>query len=157
MPHNSNLKKLVYIFELEPQHVLEVLQIVKPHMNLDEVEAYLSEPSSTIFQNFDHENMRAFLDGLIISSRGENDRGVPSPDPSPLSNNAILKKIRIALNLLEEDVYEIFEHGNLALNNSEYKAIFRSEQHKNFKPCSDQMLKSFFEGLQAMYEPDRVS
>ena len=151
MLHNNHLKKLKHIFELEDTNVLEVLQIIKPDTSLQTVESYLSDQSADNFLSLGHEDMRAFLDGLIISSRGESEKGIPKPDGADLSNNDILKKLRIALNLLEEDIYDVFDTGNLALGPTELKGIFHKAGHKSFKPCTDQMLKSFLEGLEIMY------
>ena len=89
-----------------------------------------------------------FLEGLILSERGPRaDGAVPVVNDAPLSNNQILKKLRIALNLQEQDMQLIFEEGGVTLSASEFGALFRKEGNKHFRPCSDELLQHFIAGL----------
>lgn len=89
-----------------------------------------------------------FLEGLIISERGPRaDGAAPVVSETPLSNNHILKKLRIALNLQEQDMQLIFEEGGVTLSASEFGALFRKEGNKHFRPCSDELLQHFINGL----------
>ncbi|MBF0209747.1 MAG: DUF1456 family protein [Desulfamplus sp.] len=101
--------------------------------------------------------LEKFFDGLIIYNRGRQDdeplkssnqsvnRGKPQPES--LSNNLILKKIRIALDLKQDDMIEIFRLGNVNVTKGEFTAMFRKEGHKNYKECGDQYMKKFLQGL----------
>lgn len=113
--------------------------------------------------------LERFLDALILYNRGpqENDKKRPSSQNKweqnggkeaystpkkispelPLSNNMILKKLRIALELKQEEMQTIFELGGLQVGKGELTAFFRNEHHKNYKPCGDQYLKKFMNGL----------
>lgn len=64
-----------------------------------------------------------------------------------MNNNEILRKIKIALELKDTDMIEIFELANFKVSKSEVSAFFRRQDHKNFKHCGDQMLRRFLEGL----------
>jgi len=90
-----------------------------------------------------------FLDGLINHNRGQQE-GAPAPAQKPaarLSNNAILKKLRIALDLKEDDLVGILQLAGISLSKHELTALFRKEGHKHYKECSDKMLKDFLKGL----------
>jgi len=63
------------------------------------------------------------------------------------SNNIIMKKLRIALNLKEEDLLEIFELAEFEMTKPQITAIFRKKGHKHYKACQDQMMKKFLAGL----------
>jgi len=63
-----------------------------------------------------------------------------------MTNNEIIKKLRIALDLKELDMYEIFELSGYKISKSELSGIFRKEGNKNYKPCSDQVLNHFLNG-----------
>jgi len=63
------------------------------------------------------------------------------------SNNVILKKLRIALNLKEEDLLEIFELADFEITKPQITAIFRKKGHRHYKECQDQMMKRFLVGL----------
>ena len=63
-----------------------------------------------------------------------------------MTNNEIIKKLRIALDLKEADLIEIFELADYEIKKSELSGIFRKEGHKNYKQCSDQLLNLFLDG-----------
>jgi uncharacterized protein YehS (DUF1456 family) len=64
-----------------------------------------------------------------------------------MSNNDIMKKLRVALQLRDDDVVKILELVNFRITKTELGAIFRNEDHPNFKPCGDQILRNFLNGL----------
>lgn len=63
-----------------------------------------------------------------------------------MTNNEIIKKLRIALDLKELDMIEIFEFAGYEIKKSELSGIFRKEGHKNYKVCSDELLNHFLNG-----------
>ncbi len=63
-----------------------------------------------------------------------------------MTNNDILKKLRIALDLKEIDMIEIFEFAGYEINKSELSGLFRKEGHKNYRSCSDELLTLFLDG-----------
>ena len=63
-----------------------------------------------------------------------------------MTNNEIFKKLRIALDLKESDLFQIFELADYKINKSTLSSVFRSETHNKFKPCSDEMLEAFLNG-----------
>ncbi len=63
-----------------------------------------------------------------------------------MTNNEILKKLRIALDLKELDMIEIFEFAEYEITKSELSGVFRKEGHKNYKVCSDELLTAFLDG-----------
>jgi uncharacterized protein YehS (DUF1456 family) len=64
-----------------------------------------------------------------------------------LSNNDILKKLRVALELKDEDVIKILKLVDFDITKSEISALYRNPEHQNFKPCGDQLLRNFLNGL----------
>ena len=63
-----------------------------------------------------------------------------------MTNNEIIKKLRIALDLKEADMFKIFELSEYKINKSELSGIFRKEGHKNYRECSDALLNHFLDG-----------
>ena len=97
-----------------------------------------------------------FLDGLIIARRG------PSPSNSgghndvvELTNNMILKKVRIALNLYADDMLKLFHLGGKTLSKGELTVLFRKPTNKHYKPCGDELLSAFLEGVNKSDEHPR--
>jgi len=64
-----------------------------------------------------------------------------------MTNNDILKKLRIALKLQDSDIIEILKLVDFEISKSELSAIFRKEGHRNYKECGDQLLRRFLNGL----------
>ena len=68
-----------------------------------------------------------------------------------LSNNEVLKRLRIALELKDEDLIAIMKLAGVAISKSELSAFFRKREHPNWRPCGDQFLRNFLSGLTAKY------
>ena len=64
-----------------------------------------------------------------------------------MSNNDIMKKLRVALQLRDDDIVHICSLVNFHTTKTELGAIFRDKEHPNFKPCGDQLLRNFLNGL----------
>ncbi len=64
-----------------------------------------------------------------------------------LSNNDILKKLRVAHKLRDTDIIKICELVDFKVSKSELGAIFRSEDHPKYMECGDQFLRNFLNGL----------
>ncbi len=64
-----------------------------------------------------------------------------------MSNNDILKKLRVALQLRDDDIIKILDLVNFKISKSELGAFFRKEDHPLYKDCGDQILRNFLNGL----------
>ncbi len=64
-----------------------------------------------------------------------------------LTNNDILKKLRVALELKDEDVIKILKLADFDISKSELSALYRKDDHPNYKECGDQLLRNFLNGL----------
>ncbi len=64
-----------------------------------------------------------------------------------LTNNDILKKLRVALELKDEDVIKILKLADYEISKSELSALYRKPDHPNYKECGDQLLRNFLNGL----------
>lgn len=64
-----------------------------------------------------------------------------------LTNNDILKKLRVALKLRDDEIVEILKLNDFKITKSELGAFFRKEDHPNYMECGDQLLRNFLDGL----------
>ena len=64
-----------------------------------------------------------------------------------MTNNDILKKLRVALKLKDDDIIQILNLADFSLSRSEVNALFRNEEHPNYVECGDQILRNFLNGL----------
>jgi len=96
--------------------------------------------------------LEAFLDGLIIHLRGPRPSGTPDAPRPPLTNNEVLKKMRIALKFRDVDMLQAMHGGGMKLSKAELTALFRAPSHRHHRPCGDQILRKFLVGLTPMVE-----
>jgi len=64
-----------------------------------------------------------------------------------LSNNDILKKLRVAHKLRDDDIEKILSLVDFKVSKSELGALFRREDHPKYMECGDQILRNFLNGL----------
>jgi len=64
-----------------------------------------------------------------------------------INNNDIMKKLRVALQLRDTDIIAILKLADFEISATELSAIFRKEDHPHFRPCGDQLLRRFLDGL----------
>jgi len=64
-----------------------------------------------------------------------------------MTNNDIFKKLRVALQLRDDEIVNILKLVDFNISTSELSAIFRKEDHPNYKECGDQLLRNFLNGL----------
>ncbi len=64
-----------------------------------------------------------------------------------LTNNDIFKKLRVALQLRDDQIVEILKLVDFKISKSELGAFFRKEDHQKYMECQDQILRNFLNGL----------
>ncbi|MFI1743510.1 DUF1456 family protein [Thalassobellus sediminis] len=64
-----------------------------------------------------------------------------------MTNNDILKKLRVALKLRDDDIVKILTLVDFRISKSELGAFFRKEDHPKYMECGDQILRNFLNGL----------
>jgi uncharacterized protein YehS (DUF1456 family) len=64
-----------------------------------------------------------------------------------VTNNDVFKKLRVALSYRDTDIIEILKLVDFEMSRGELSAIFRKEDHPNYKECGDQLLRNFLNGL----------
>ena len=64
-----------------------------------------------------------------------------------MTNNDILKKLRVALMLRDDEIVDILKLVDFRISKAEIGAFCRKESHPKYKPCGDQVLRNFLNGL----------
>ncbi|HMB63505.1 MAG TPA: DUF1456 family protein [Eudoraea sp.] len=64
-----------------------------------------------------------------------------------MTNNDILKKLRVALMLRDDEIVEILKLVDFRISKSEIGAFCRKEGHPKYRNCGDQVLRNFLNGL----------
>ena len=64
-----------------------------------------------------------------------------------LTNNDILKKLRVALSLKNDDIVEILKLADFEISKGALGDFFRNEDHPGYMEAGDQVLRNFLNGL----------
>lgn len=64
-----------------------------------------------------------------------------------MTNNDIFKKLRVALQLRDDEIIEILELVDFRISKGEIGNFFRNEDHPKYMDCGDQVLRNFLNGL----------
>ena len=115
-----------------------------------ELITWLAREEEAGFVLCEDEKLARFLNGLIIKNRGPKEEGSPEPE-TVLSNNIVLRKLKIALNLQADDLLGILKLNDFALSKHELSALFRRPDHKNYRLCQDQLLRNILDGMEKRY------
>ena len=149
MINNDVLRRLRYSLNINDEKVLEICNLSGYVLEKPKLTGLFKKEDEPGFEECTDKVLESFLDGLIIYKRGkkETNQDTNKIRPAFLTNNAILKKLRIAFELKEEDMLSVFKLGHMAISKTELTALFRRKGHKHYKKCGDQFLRSFLTGL----------
>lgn len=64
-----------------------------------------------------------------------------------ITNNDIMKKLRVALSLRDIDIVAILKLAEFEITETELSAFFRREDHPHYRECGDQIVRRFLDGL----------
>ena len=151
MNNNDILRRLRFVFDYNDTKMLEIFAKTGLEITNVELHHYLRKEDDKQFVSCLDKALCHFLDGIILDKRGLRD-GAEVPKPTKLNNNLIFKKLRIALEMKEQDIIETLGSADLRVSKTELGALFRNPEHKNFKACGDQVLRNFIKGLSLKYQ-----
>jgi len=150
MTNNDIFRQLRYTFDLKNTKVIQIFHLADTTVTNDEVNAWLSKEDETGFKSLHDKTFASFLNGFINLKRGKKEGEQPKPEKT-LTNNIILRKLKIALNLQSEDILDILKLANFNLGKHELSAFFRKPSQSQYRLCKDQVLRNFLHGLQKKY------
>ena len=64
-----------------------------------------------------------------------------------MDNNDVIKKLKIALQLREEEIIKIFNAADWDMSKNQVHGILQKKDHKNYYDCNEQTLRKFLDGL----------
>ncbi len=149
MINNDVLRAVRYMLDLSDARVAAIIQLAEPSVVLsrDEVQALLKKEGEAGGVECSNRVLALFLDGLVVDRRGRDESRPPRPLEKHVTNNVVLKKLRVAFELKDVDMHQILAAAGFPISKPEMSALFRQSGHKNFRPCGDQLLRHFLKGL----------
>ena len=148
---NEVLYRIYKALNLSLDEMIETYKLENYEIKRSHLESLLKRRQDDGFMLCSYEELGVFLDGLVTLKRGPSPKNKNEDEIVELTNNLILKKLRIALELKESETEIIFGLADIELSKQQLASLFRKEGHKNFKACSNELLMAFLEGLDEFY------
>ena len=152
MINNDILRRLRYTFGLNDKKMIEIFKKGGMETTRTKIREWLLREDDEGFLPIKDVETAIFLNGLIIEKRGVREGVTPTAEEI-LTNNMVLRKLKIALNMKDTDVLEIMDKANFKIGKHELSALFRRTDHKHYRECKDQFLRNFLLGLQVSIRP----
>ena len=147
MIHNDVLRSLRYMLDISDTKMAQIARSNGFKLNDTDMANYLKKDDDKDFVHCPDDVMAHFLDGLVIFRRGRDESRPLPPIELPVSNNTILKKLRVAFELKDDDILALLKAVNFPVSKTELSALFRKVGHDNFRAGGDQLLRNFLKGL----------
>ena len=148
---NEILYRIKKALNLSTEEMLKAYKLEDYNIEVPHLESLLKRRLDEGFITATYEELGVFLDGLVTLKRGPSPKKSNDTEAVELTNNLILKKLRIALELKEPETEIIFGLADVELSKQQLASLFRKEGHKNFKVCSDELMMAFLDGLDEFY------
>lgn len=149
MINNDVLRSIRYMLDLGDNKVVEIIRLADPGFAIakEDVQAFLKKDEEAGYVECSDRVLAHFLDGLVIHHRGKDESQPPRPVERRVTNNVVLKKLRVAFELKDVDMHQVFADAGFPVSKPELSALFRQPGHKNYRLCGDQLLRNFLKGL----------
>lgn len=130
--------------------MIEILALAEHEISLETMKNLLRNEDNSLYQPCPDEVLMSFLNGLIFLKRGK-DPARPMPADEKLNNNLILKKLRVAFELKEQDIMDLLKLNGFHVSPHELSAFFRRQGHPNYRVCGDQFLRNILKSLTSRF------
>jgi len=147
MTHNDVLRSVRYLLNLSDAGFAGIFRLGAREVSSAEIAAFLKKEEEDGFQVCGDRVMAHFLNGLVVYRRGKDESRPPQPVEVPVTNNTVLKKLRAAFELKDDDIVAMLAGTGLRVSKAELGAFFRRPGHRNYRECGDQFLRNFLKAL----------
>lgn len=147
MTNNDILRRVRYMHYFSDPKIVMLLKLAGHKVEAQEVNAWLKKEDDPKSVEMTDKELAFFLNGLIIEKRGKREGPLPEAE-DPLTNNMILRKMKIAYNLTSDDILDLYASIDKAITKSELSDFMRNANHKFYRECKDQYLRNFLNALQ---------
>ncbi len=149
MINNDVLRSVRYMLDFSDAKIVEIIKLAQPDSKIekDDVAAFLTREDLEGYSDCSDAVLANFLDGLVFFRRGKDESLPPRPAEKRMSNNVVLKKLRVAFELKDADMHAILLAAGFPVSKPELNALFRQVGHRNYRDCGDQLLRNFLKGL----------
>ena len=150
MKNNDILRRIRYTFDFNDNKMMELFAKADYPATRAQISDWLKKEDDPAFRSLHDKYLAIFLNGLINDRRGKREGPQPKPEKT-LNNNIILRKLKIALNLKDNEMLNLLSLAGLQISKHELSAFFRKPGQRQYRECKDQVLRNFLHGMQIRY------
>jgi uncharacterized protein YehS (DUF1456 family) len=154
MNNNDILRRIRYTFDFSDSKMIAIFALADLEVTRAQISDWLKKDDDPAQLNLNDIHLATFLNGFINDKRGKKEGLQPKPEKN-LTNNIIFRKLKIALNLKDDDILEILKLANLRISKHELSAFFRNPEQEQYRLCKDQILRNFLQGMQIKYHVEQ--
>jgi uncharacterized protein YehS (DUF1456 family) len=147
MTNNSIFRRIRFIYNFSDNDMMDIFKMVGCVVNRTQIIRWLNKEDHEDYLVMKDEELATFLNGFIVLKRGKKEGPQPQPEKQ-LTNNMIFRKMRIALNFIDEDIIQILASVEMRMSKHELSALFRNPNQRQYVECNNQVLRNFFQGLE---------
>lgn len=153
MNNNDIIRRIRYVFDFNDSKMIEIFKLAEYDATRSQISDWLKKDDDPEQKSLHDKYLAIFLNGFINLKRGKKDGPRAKPEKK-LTNNLILRKLKIALNLKDFEMLDIFNLADMRLSKHELSAFFRKPDQSQYRMCKDQFLRNFLHGMQIRYRKD---
>lgn len=153
MTNNDVLRRLRYTFDYSDTQMMDFFSKADFAVTRSDISDWLKKEDDPSAKPLLDIQLAIFLNGMINHYRGKKEGEQQEPEKK-LNNNIILRKLRIALNLKDEDMLRILGLAEMDLSKHELSAFFRNPNQSQYRACHDQVMRNFLHGLQLQHRQE---
>ena len=147
MTHNDILRSIRYLMKANDATFADILRLAGLEVPTAEIVAFLKRDDEVGYMACSDRVMAHFLNGLVLYKRGVDPSRPPQPIEIPVTNNIVLKRLRIAFQLKDSDIIDLLAKTGLRASKAELGAFCRRPDHRNYRECGDQFLRNLFKAM----------
>lgn len=147
MTPNDFLRSIRYLMNVNDSTLADILRLANFDVSTADIVAFLKKDDDVGYLECSDRVMAHFLNGLVLYKRGPDPSRSPRSIEIPVTNNMVLKKLRVAFELKDSDIIALFAKTGLRVSKAELGAFCRRPDHRNYRECGDQFLRNILKAL----------
>lgn len=147
MISNDIIRSLRFTLKTNNAGLVRLWALAEAVATPEQIDAWVRKEDDAGFQRCPDIMLSLLLNGLIYDKRGKDESAPALAVERRMTNNMVLKKLRIAFSLKTDDILAILTEQQFRVSMPEITAMMRAPDHKNYRECGDQFLRYFLRGL----------
>jgi uncharacterized protein YehS (DUF1456 family) len=153
--NNDVMRRLRYTFNFNDKQMVGLFSSAEVVVTREQISQWLKKDTDSDFVMLYDTQLAQFLNGFINNKRGKKSGPQVAPEKR-LTNNIILTKLKIALNLQAEELISLLSEVGFRISKPELSAFSRKVGHQHYRECKDQVLRNLLQAIDKKYHVERT-